>query len=161
MKTTKRLTLVVSVLVIGGLTFTSPAVAGCRKKSKATSMNRTDQQASSQNGMQGMQMSDDMPVCGNMKMDKAKAEDQKKEGGSAMESMSAGDMAEMGDQKQTETRKQQAKKVEDPVCHMPVDPKLAEKSVYKGRTYYFCSKGDKDKFEESPEKYLKQEKAKE
>lgn len=47
--------------------------------------------------MQGMQMSDDMPMCGNMKMDKTKAEDQKKEGGSAMESMSAGDMAEMGD----------------------------------------------------------------
>jgi YHS domain-containing protein len=75
-----------------------------------------------------------------------------------MESMDTGDMSKMADQKQTQPDEGQVKKVVDPVCHMPVDPKLAEKSVYKGKTYYFCSKGDKEKFEQSPEKYLKQEK---
>lgn len=44
--------------------------------------------------------------------------------------------------------------VKDPVCSMTVDPKTAEKAVYKGETYYFCSKQDKEAFEKSPEKYL-------
>lgn len=42
----------------------------------------------------------------------------------------------------------------DPVCEMEVDPKSAPKSVYKGKTYYFCSDGDKSAFEAAPEKYL-------
>ncbi|GEM_PF-7007157 len=70
MKIAKRLIWVVSVLVVGGLTFTSPAMAGCGKRSKATSASSTDQQSSSQTGMQGMQMGDGMSMCGNMKKDK-------------------------------------------------------------------------------------------
>ena len=66
-------------------------------------------------------------------------------------------MESMEEQKGKATE-QQSKEVKDPVCLMKVDPKSAEKSVYKGKTYYFCSKEDKEAFEKSPEKYLKQEK---
>lgn len=41
-----------------------------------------------------------------------------------------------------------------PVCGMEVDPKTAPKSVYKGKTYYFCSEGHKAQFEAAPEKWL-------
>jgi YHS domain-containing protein len=43
----------------------------------------------------------------------------------------------------------------DPVCNMEVDEKTAKfKSVYKGKTYYFCAPGCKATFDENPEKYL-------
>ena len=46
--------------------------------------------------------------------------------------------------------------VKDPVCSMTVDPKTAaEKTTYKGKNYYFCSKEDKETFTKSPEKYVK------
>ena len=46
---------------------------------------------------------------------------------------------------------------EDPVCKMVIDDKNAvAKYDYKGKTYYFCAKGCKDKFEKEPEKYLTQ-----
>ena len=40
------------------------------------------------------------------------------------------------------------------VCGMDVDPKLAPKSVFKGATYYFCSKDDKETFDASPDKFV-------
>ena len=44
----------------------------------------------------------------------------------------------------------------DPVCKMQVAEKTAmHKSVYKGKTYYFCAPGCKIAFDETPEKYLK------
>ena len=44
----------------------------------------------------------------------------------------------------------------DPVCKMTVAEKTAKfKTVYKGKTYYFCAPGCKFVFEEDPEKYLK------
>lgn len=47
-------------------------------------------------------------------------------------------------------------RVVDPVCGMDVDPATAAaKSVYKGKTYYFCAKDEKDQFDKDPEKYLK------
>jgi YHS domain-containing protein len=47
----------------------------------------------------------------------------------------------------------------DPVCHMEVEEeKTAAKSDYKGKTYYFCAKACKQKFDKSPEKYIKEEK---
>lgn len=52
----------------------------------------------------------------------------------------------------------QAKKelVADPVCGMKIDPKTAAaKSVYAGKTYYFCTADEKAKFDANPEKYLK------
>ncbi len=59
------------------------------------------------------------------------------------------------------TRNQQQVKEEttpqkDPVCGMTMDPKTAEaKYVYKGKTYYFCSKEDQQEFAKSPGKYVK------
>jgi len=35
------------------------------------------------------------------------------------------------------------------------DPKKAPKSVYKGKTYYFCCPGCKPEFDKEPEKYIK------
>jgi YHS domain-containing protein len=43
----------------------------------------------------------------------------------------------------------------DPVCGMTVDTKDAQKTAYKGKTYYFCSRDDKEKFDKSPDKYAK------
>jgi transcriptional regulator GlxA family with amidase domain len=40
-----------------------------------------------------------------------------------------------------------------PVCGMGVDPATAPKSVFKGKTYYFCSQGDKDQFDATPDKF--------
>ena len=42
----------------------------------------------------------------------------------------------------------------DPVCGMEVTPeKAAAATVHRGRTYYFCSKKCRDRFEQEPEKY--------
>jgi YHS domain-containing protein/putative intracellular protease/amidase len=41
-----------------------------------------------------------------------------------------------------------------PVCDMEVDPKSALKSVYHGRTYYFCMAEHKAAFDANPEKFL-------
>lgn len=47
-------------------------------------------------------------------------------------------------------------KVNDPVCGMELDPtKAGAKSVYAGKSYYFCSQEDKEKFDKDPEMYLK------
>lgn len=43
----------------------------------------------------------------------------------------------------------------DLVCMMDVDERTAKwKTVYKGKTYYFCAPGCKRAFEEEPELYL-------
>jgi len=40
--------------------------------------------------------------------------------------------------------------VRDPVCGMMVDPKNAPAKLdYNGKTYYFCSREDKERFEKS------------
>lgn len=48
-----------------------------------------------------------------------------------------------------------SEKARDPVCGIMVekDPKLA--AEYKGKTYYFCSYADRDKFKQNPQKYVK------
>ncbi len=44
----------------------------------------------------------------------------------------------------------------DIVCGMEVDPKTAPaKSIYQGKTYYFCSPGCKQDFDKDPQKYIK------
>ncbi|MEY2491312.1 MAG: hypothetical protein QOH24_263 [Verrucomicrobiota bacterium] len=40
-----------------------------------------------------------------------------------------------------------------PVCEMDVDPATAPKSVFKGKTYYFCSPDDKETFDKVPDKF--------
>jgi P-type Cu+ transporter len=48
------------------------------------------------------------------------------------------------------------KKETDPVCRMQVDPaSSADRYDYNGRTYYFCCKGCREKFQADPERYLK------
>ena len=42
-----------------------------------------------------------------------------------------------------------------PVCGMNVDPATAQKSVYKDKTYYFCSEDDKKTFDATPDKFVK------
>lgn len=41
-----------------------------------------------------------------------------------------------------------------PVCGMDVDPATAPKSVFQGKTYYFCTDDDKKTFDVAPEKFL-------
>lgn len=41
-----------------------------------------------------------------------------------------------------------------PVCSMDVDRAIAPTSVYKGKTYYFCSDAHKAAFDAAPEKWL-------
>jgi YHS domain-containing protein/putative intracellular protease/amidase len=41
-----------------------------------------------------------------------------------------------------------------PVCNMDVDPRTADKSVYKGKSYYFCSQEHKELFTKAPERFL-------
>ena len=44
----------------------------------------------------------------------------------------------------------------DPVCGMQVDPaKAAATSEYQGKTYYFCAKVCKTKFDTNPAQYVK------
>ena len=46
--------------------------------------------------------------------------------------------------------------VHDPVCGMTVDQDLTEySSDYKGRSYYFCNKTCKTKFDNDPKLYYK------
>jgi YHS domain-containing protein len=43
----------------------------------------------------------------------------------------------------------------DPICKMEVDEKKAAASwEYKGKKFYFCSTGCKEKFVKNPEKFL-------
>lgn len=51
-----------------------------------------------------------------------------------------------------------AAKLKDPVCGMDVDPAKAVKKEHAGKTYYFCSKNCKDKFDKDPAQYIGQTK---
>src|SRR5213596_969063 len=44
------------------------------------------------------------------------------------------------------------------VCGMDVDPKIAPKSVFNGKTYYFCSDDDKKTFDTAPDKFVSADK---
>jgi YHS domain-containing protein len=46
------------------------------------------------------------------------------------------------------------KEATDVVCGMTVDTKSAEKTDYKGKTYYFCSVEDKNDFLKAPDKFV-------
>ena len=45
----------------------------------------------------------------------------------------------------------------DPVCGMQVEPKRELSSTHDGTRYYFCSVGDKTKFDNAPEKYVRKQ----
>jgi YHS domain-containing protein len=42
----------------------------------------------------------------------------------------------------------------DPVCGMEVGAEATEKATYQGKTYFFCSRADREKFLSDPEKYV-------
>ncbi|MDT8781324.1 MAG: YHS domain-containing protein [Candidatus Bathyarchaeota archaeon] len=43
----------------------------------------------------------------------------------------------------------------DLVCNMEVDEKTAKwKTIYQGKTYYFCAPGCKKEFESNPQEYV-------
>ncbi len=46
-------------------------------------------------------------------------------------------------------------KARDPVCGLIVEKNPNMSAEYQGQTYYFCSKTDRDKFKENPQKYVK------
>jgi len=47
----------------------------------------------------------------------------------------------------------------DPICGMKVDEKKAAATYeYKKKAYYFCAVGCKERFAQTPEKFVKQEK---
>ena len=48
--------------------------------------------------------------------------------------------------------------MKDPVCGMEVTYENAQaRSEYNGRTYYFCSLGCKEQFDQHPEQYITQD----
>lgn len=50
--------------------------------------------------------------------------------------------------------------MKDPVCGMEVTYESAQaRSEYHGRTYYFCSLGCKEQFDQNPEQYVTHENA--
>jgi YHS domain-containing protein len=128
MKTWKSVALA-SAIIVAALSFSNAAVADCKKKK----VKPPDEKAQ----MQGMEMGEDMAHGCMMDMG-----DMEMEGHSDMSDPASAESA--GPQK-----------VVDPVCGMTLAPETAEKSMYQGKAYYFCSKEDRDLFEKSPEKYLK------
>jgi YHS domain-containing protein len=46
-------------------------------------------------------------------------------------------------------------KTKDPICFKEGDTQGAEKATYKGKTYYFCSRADREKFLADPDMYVK------
>jgi YHS domain-containing protein len=46
-----------------------------------------------------------------------------------------------------------------PVCDMEVDPQTAPKSEFHEQTYYFCSLGCKQAFDENPTEYAEKVRA--
>ena len=46
----------------------------------------------------------------------------------------------------------------DPICNMEVDEQnAAGESQYQGKTYYFCSEGCKEEFDQNPQQYANQD----
>jgi YHS domain-containing protein len=54
--------------------------------------------------------------------------------------------------------KKAPKEEQDPVCGMMVNTATAEKTEFKGKTYYFCSLDEKKEFDKAPATYIKVEK---
>jgi YHS domain-containing protein len=59
----------------------------------------------------------------------------------------------------TESLPKEAKVIAiDPVCNMTVEEEeAAANAEYEGKTFYFCSVGCKNDFEEDPQAFLRQE----
>jgi YHS domain-containing protein len=59
----------------------------------------------------------------------------------------------------TKKRKEVMVMAKDPVCNMEVDEKKAAATYdYKGKKYYFCATGCKERFAKDPERFIKEKK---
>lgn len=65
------------------------------------------------------------------------------------------DHSKMGQGKPATPSAAPAKDTVDPVCGMDVGRGATEKATYQGKTYYFCSKADRERFLSDPERYGK------
>lgn len=46
-------------------------------------------------------------------------------------------------------------KIQDPVCGMTIDTEnAAARAEFRGETYYFCSIGCRERFEETPDRFV-------
>jgi YHS domain-containing protein len=63
-----------------------------------------------------------------------------------------------GAQDAKKTEEKPVKEAQDPVCGMMVNTATAPKTDFKGKTYYFCSIGEKEEFDKAPSTYIKVEK---
>ncbi len=64
------------------------------------------------------------------------------------------DHSKMGQGKPDAQLPRSAKGSVDPVCGMEVGAEATEKATYQGKTYFFCSRADREKFLSDPEKYV-------
>lgn len=64
------------------------------------------------------------------------------------------DHSKMGKAKPAAPSATPAKEPVDPVCGMKVSAQAAEKETYQGKTYFFCSRADREKFLSDPAKYV-------
>ena len=52
----------------------------------------------------------------------------------------------------------EGEQMRDPICNMEVDEQnAAGQSQYQGKTYYFCSEGCKEEFDQNPQQYANQD----
>jgi len=65
------------------------------------------------------------------------------------------DHSKMGEAKPAAPSAAPAKDPVDPVCGMKVGTQATEKATYQGKTYYFCSRADREKFLSDPAPYVK------
>ena len=64
------------------------------------------------------------------------------------------DHSKMGKAKPAAPSATQAKKPVDPICFKEPGSQATEKATYQEKTYYFCSRADREKFLSDPEKYV-------
>ena len=64
------------------------------------------------------------------------------------------DHSKMGKAKPAAPSATQAKEPVDPICFKEPGTQATEKATYQEKTYYFCSRADREKFLSDPEKYV-------
>lgn len=108
-------------------------------------------------GMQGMdpsKMGQEKPPAPKSEKPPSAQMDHSKMGQSKMDEPKM-DHSKMGQGKPTASSAAPAKDPVDPICFKNVDTQGAEKATYQGKTYYFCSRADREKFLSDPAAYVK------
>ncbi|QGA68599.1 XdhC family protein [Sulfolobus sp. E11-6] len=65
------------------------------------------------------------------------------------------EIVKISNTKDTTSKKEETEEVVDPVCGMTIPKSVPYYSIFRDKTYYFCSKYCKDKFDNNPEIYVK------